>query len=170
MIAISTQLNRVHFRTLWQEYYPFVAGIAAAFLVIAYGDWIGHIIIDNDVKLGNLYTAVAGIFAVITGFLATFYGSVQSISDTRLNRISKTRVFLRFIRYIKIATKWGLLVSTISIPFIVFEPSTDTSWISTISVAAWCGACVFGFASFARVAGLLFFIFEYKPPEDDGAH
>ena len=153
----------------WQESYPAIAGVLVFATVAWYGEAIARTIATNKIELGNVYTAIAGIFAVITGFLATFYGSIQVIIDTRLKRIAKTMVFQRFVRYVKVATKWGFFLAIISIPYIIFAPSTDGSWINRILVAAWCGACVFGLAAFVRAAGLLFFIFEHQPPEDEGA-
>jgi hypothetical protein len=123
----------------------------------------------GKIELSNFYTAIAGLFAIITGFLATFYGSIQAIVDTRLNRIAKTNVFLRFIRYIKIAIVAGFIIALASIPYIVLTPSAGGSVYSRIIVAIWLGACVYGFALFIRVAGLVFFIFEHQPPEDEGA-
>jgi hypothetical protein len=123
----------------------------------------------GKVELSNLYTAIAGLFAVITGFLATFYGSIQAIADTRLKRIANTILFKRFMRYIKVATLVGFVMALSSIPYIVLAPTAAGSPFARVLVAIWCGTCVYGFALFVRVAGLLFFIFEHQPPEDEGA-
>lgn len=168
MIAIRRQPGRVSVGHIWDQIYPTAAGVLVFVLVAVYGERIGCIIAAYKVDLGNVYTAIAGIFAVITGFLATFYGSIQAIADTRLRRIAKTAVFLRFLGYVKVATKWGFIVALVSIPYIIFAPSTNGPLLSRLLVAAWCGACAFGLAAFVRAAGLLFFIFEYQPPEDEG--
>jgi hypothetical protein len=169
MMTMAWPLRRVSAGYIWQETYPALAGAAVFAIVFWKGEAIACSIALHKVELSNVYTAVGGIFAIITGFLATFYGSIQSIVDTRLKRISKTGVFLRFIRYIKIATKCGFAVALLSIPYLIFSPSTGGSLANRTLVAAWCGACIFGLAAFVRVAGLLFFIFEYQPPEDNGA-
>jgi hypothetical protein len=169
MIALTRPWHRVSAGYIWQETYPSAFGIAVFVIVIWYGVSIARIVTEYKVELSNVYTAVAGLFAVITGFLATFYGSIQAITDTRLKRIANTGVFARFIRYVKIATKIGFVIAITSIPFVIFAPSTDGKWYSRILVALWWGLCAFGVATFVRVAGLLFFIFEYKPPADEGA-
>jgi hypothetical protein len=79
----------------------------------------------GKIELSNLYTAIAGLFAIITGFLATFYGSIQAIIDTRLKRIATTAVFRRFISYIKTATLAGFVIALVSIPLIILTPSAD---------------------------------------------
>ena len=153
----------------WEASYPYVAGAIAFGVIIIYGAPIFCKIQAGKLELSNLYTAIAGLFAIITGFLATFYGSIQAIVDTRLKRIAKTVVFRRFIRYIKVATLAGFIIALASIPYIILTPTAAGSLVARVFVAVWCGACVYGFSLFIRVAGLLFFIFEHQPPEDEGA-
>jgi hypothetical protein len=154
---------------IWETSYPVLAGGIAFVLIIVYGAQLFGKLDAGKIELSNLYTAVAGLFAIITGFLATFYGSIQAIIDTRLKRIAKTTVFRRFVGYIKIATLAGFVIALASIPYIILTPTAGGSLFGRIVVAVWCGACVYGFALFIRVAGLLFFIFEHQPPEDDSA-
>jgi hypothetical protein len=161
-------IGRVSLGYIWEISYPIVFGAVTFLLVIIYGKELFYIICTNKIELSNMYTAIAGLFAIITGFFATFYGSIQAIVDTRLKRIENTAVFLRFISYIKLATKAGFVITILSIPYIILIPTAAGAWGSLV-VAVWCGACAFGLAAFVRVAGMLFFIFEYKPPEDEGA-
>ena len=125
MIASEWPRHRVALVYIWQDAYPMIAGAGVFLAVIWRGDWMACAITAHHIDLTNFYTAIAGLFAIITGFLATFYGSIQAIVDTRLHRISRSAVFLRFIRYIKVATKVGFGIAILSIPFIVFSPSTD---------------------------------------------
>jgi len=168
-ITKTPAIGRVSAGYIWEISYPVAFGVVIFSLVLIYGKELFCIIDANKIELSNIYTAVAGLFAIITGFLATFYGSIQAIVDTRLKRIEKTTVFLRFISYIKLATKAGFLIAILSIPYIVLTPTATQAWTGRLFVAIWCGACAFGLAAFVRVAGMLFFIFEYKPPEDEGA-
>jgi hypothetical protein len=154
---------------VWETSYPALAGGITFVLIIIYGAQLFGKMEAGKIELSNMYTAIAGLFAIITGFLATFYGSIQAIVDTRLKRIAKTNVFRRFIGYIKIATLAGFVIALSSIPYIILTPTAGGSFFARILVAVWCGACVYGFALFIRVAGLLFFIFEHQPPEDEGA-
>jgi hypothetical protein len=169
MIAMHRSIGRVSIGYVWEVSYPIAAGIGVFAITISYGPAIFCAIDAGKIELSNIYTAIAGLFAIITGFLATFYGSIQSIADTRLRRVSKTKVFNRFILYIKVATISGFLIAIISIPYIVFAPTALGTWTARIAVALWCGVCAYGLATFIRVAGMLFFIFEHSPPEDDAA-
>jgi hypothetical protein len=169
MIATHRSIGGLSVGYIWEVSYPVAAGVGAFAAVLSYGPTIFCIIDAGKVELSNIYTAIAGLFAIITGFLATFYGSLQSIVDTRLKRISKTRVFQRFIYYIKVATISGFVIALVTIPYIVLVPTASGTWAGRFWVAAWCGACTYGLATFLRVAGMLFFIFEHSPPEDDAA-
>jgi hypothetical protein len=115
-----------------------------------------------------MHTAIAGLFAIITGFLANFYCTIQSLTDTRLARIARTSIFLRYVSYIKIAIISGIVVSALSIPYIVFAPG-PASWVSRLAIAAWFGGSTYALAAFIRIAGMIFYIFEHRPPEDEGA-
>jgi hypothetical protein len=158
-----------HIDYFWESSYPFIAGGIVFVIIVIYGSSIFSKIEAGKIELSNLYTAISGLFAIITGFLATFYGSIQTIADTRLKRIAKTTVFRRFIRYIKVATVVGFVLALASIPYIALAPNAATSTLARVFVAIWAGACVYGFSLFIRVVGLLFFIFEHQPPEDEGA-
>jgi hypothetical protein len=169
MMALHRSLGRASIGRIWEVSYPTAAGVGTFAIVISYGPIIICAIDPGKIELSNVYTAIAGFFAVITGFLATFYGSIQSITDTRLKRISRTAAFKRFLRYIKIATISGFAIALISIPYIILVPTGSGPWVPRFAVAIWCGACAYGLATFIRVAGMLFFIFERAPPDDDGA-
>jgi len=169
MLTMTRPVGKVSPGYIWEISYPAAVGVVIFATLLIYGKEIFCIIGADKIELSNIYTAVAGLFAIITGFLATFYGSIQAIIDTRLKRIEKTEVFLRFISYIKLATKAGFIIAILSIPYIVLTPTAAGAWTGRLFVAIWCGACAFGLAAFVRVAGMLFFIFEYKPPEDEGA-
>ena len=169
MLTMPRRIGRFSTGYIWEISYPVVFGVLSFSSVLIYGRELFCMIDANKIELSNIYTAVAGLFAIITGFLATFYGSIQAIVDTRLKRIKQTAVFSRFISNIKLATKAGFIIAILSIPYIVLSPTAAGSWTDRLFVAVWCGACAFGLAAFLRVAGMLFFIFEYSPPEDEGA-
>lgn len=169
MIALHRPVDWASIGRIWEVSYPAAVGIGTFAIIISYGTPIFHAMDAGKIELGNVYTAMAGFFAIITGFLATFYGSIQAIADTRLKRIARTLVFQRFLRHIKMATISGFVIALISIPYIVLVPTMSGTVIAKVFVAIWCGACAYGLATFIRVAGMLFFIFEHAPPEDDGA-
>jgi hypothetical protein len=167
MIAIAHPWKRVGY--IWDNIYPVMVGVALFAAIMVYGPTIFSAIGTDKSSLSTMYTAIAGIFAIITGFLANFYCTIQSLTDTRLRRISRTGVFLRFVSYIKIAIKAGFVVAIASIPYIILTPEITDSSTGRLIVSIWFGACAYALCAFFRIAGMLFFIFERTPPEDEGA-
>src|SRR4051794_40358244 len=107
MIAISRTSKQVGY--VWDNAYPIVLGTVVFAVMVRYGPTIFSAIGADKSSLGATYTAIAGIFAIITGFLANFYCTIQSLTDTRLRRISRTRIFRRFNYYIKAAIVSGFV-------------------------------------------------------------
>jgi hypothetical protein len=153
----------------WEIAYPATIGIVAALVTWVVSPWAFACAKKNGIHLENMYGAVAGVFAIVAGFLASFYGSVQAIADTRLRRVAKTPFFRRFISQIKEATIAGFGLSVISIPFIVIGPDTPDWWFTRLSIAVWLGLSVYALAAFVRVGRWLFAVFERAPPDDSGA-
>lgn len=153
----------------WERFYPYALGGIVALVMIGYGPEVFDYSSSHGIHLEYSYTAVAGVFAIIAGFLASFYGSVQAIADSRLSRLAKTPSFLRFIYYIKEATIAGFLLAVISIPFIVWAPTEITSKIGRVALSVWCGLSVYALFAFVRAGKNLFFVFEHQPPKDNGA-
>jgi hypothetical protein len=161
----------------WEIACPATTGIAVTIVTWKFGPWslvLGPWAFayarDNAVQLDNAYSAVTGIFAVITGFLAGFYGAVQAIVDTRLQRVARTPFFRRFISQMKEATIAGFLLAVVSIPFIVVVPDSPGNWWFTRAfMSLWRGLSAYALAAFVRVGRWLFTVFEKRPPDYDGA-
>jgi hypothetical protein len=154
----------------WEIAYPATIGFAVTIVAWKISPWAFACAKDHVVHLDNAYSAVAGIFAVITGFLAAFYGAVQAIADTRLQRVARTPFFRRFISQIEEAIVAGFWLAVISIPFIVIAPDSPGNWWFTrASISLWCGLSAYALAAFVRVGRWLFTVFERRPPDYDGA-
>jgi hypothetical protein len=108
MLTMTRHVGKVSPGYIWEISYPAAFGVVIFASLLIYGKAIFSIIDADKIELSNIYTAVSGLFAIITGFLATFYGSIQAIIDTRLKRIEKTEIFIRFISYIKLQRKQAL--------------------------------------------------------------
>lgn len=108
---------------LWERTYPTVVGACVG---LAWLMW-GFRLVCLSAKLGwhldQLYTAVFGFLAISTGFLATFYGTVRSISDGFIGRIRDTRAMTRFLVMTKSAIITGFFVSLASIPMLIAAPA-----------------------------------------------
>jgi hypothetical protein len=176
MIASFVNSGRSNSLRAWRlfvyragQVFPICAGVIVCLIYFYYGVNIAKWSKQNDLHLENCYAPVAGIFAIVAGFLASFYGSIQSIADTRLRRIAKSATFNRFIYRIKEATIAGFALAVISLPYMVVTPIGERSSTARFFIAVWLGASIYAFATFVRVGRLLFFVFEHQPPEDQGA-
>lgn len=146
------------------------AGIISAVAFGAFAPAINVWLTAENIRIDNAYVAIGGVFAIIAGFLASFYGSIQSIADTRLKRISQTGFFKLFISQIKEATIAGFIISVISVPLMIVAPTNINSSIYTrLIIAVWLGASTYCFAAFIRVGPKLFVVFEKQPAPDRGA-
>jgi hypothetical protein len=154
----------------WERCYPYGFGLLIGIAMIEYGPTVFAYSVEHGIHLENSYAPVAGVFAIIAGFLASFYGSIQALADTRLKRMAKTATFARLVRYTKEATIAGFLLSVISLPLIIVGPTEVTTFLLRCMLGLWCGLSAYAFLAFVRVGRNLFFVFEHEPPQDDGAY
>lgn len=156
---------------IWEQIYPFVLGLLAAVAWIIFGAdvvvYAGH----HNWHLDQLYTAVFAFLAVTTGFLATFYCTIQCMSEGFIQRICNTRTLSGFLAFTKHAIIIGFIMSLVSIPMMVVTPLPTTSFsLGSLIVAVWLGVAVYAVASFYRVASLFFFLFEARIDRGRPAH
>ena len=161
MIALNHRNGSLSLGKLWQMSYPAAAGIVVFCIILSYGPIIYADIAEKRIDVSGIYTAIAGLFAIITGFLANFYCTIQSLTDTRLKRVARTRVFQRYISYIKECIVSGIFVAAGTIPDIIFSP-TVSGWSGRFLVAVWFGFSTYSLGTFVRIAGVIFFIFDFE--------
>jgi len=109
-------------RAAWEAVYPILFGMVAALLWYRFGPSIVKIAADKSWHLDQLYTAVFGFLSITTGFLATFYGTIQSVSDGFIGRIRETRVMNKFLLYLKQGIVAGFAVTILTIPMMIVTP------------------------------------------------
>lgn len=152
---------------------PFTVGIVA---FIATAKW-GYLLTDfskaNGWKLDQIYTAGFGFLAVTTGFLATFYATLQSTAEGFVQKIRATKggTLLKFLTLTKRAIILGFVVSLFSVPMMVVSPFPNGdvfSWPTIIS-SIWIGATVWAVASFYSVASMFFMLLETQVNPRRGA-
>lgn len=155
---------------VWEVTYPIVIGVAVVLLFLTISPHVFEYASREKIQITNAYGAVAGLFSIITGFLASFYGSIQAITDTRLRRVARTPFFRRFLFQIKEATIAGFILAIFSIPFIIIAPDNPVdSWFTRFFISLWCGFSAYALVAFVRVGRWLFVVFERQPPDYDGA-
>lgn len=153
-----------------ERFYPITLGVISCVVFLIYAKNIQTWMNSHEIKADGIYAPIGGIFVIIAGFLASFYGSIQSIADTRLKRISKTFFFIRFLKQIKEATISGFFLSILSVPLMIVAPSNFSTNPSRMIVSIWVGSLIYCLAAFMRVGTKLFVVFEHQPPKDLGAH
>jgi hypothetical protein len=153
--------------TIRERYYPLAGGIATA---LAWWLWGVHLVEfseSHNWHLDQIYTAMFGFTAVTTGFLGTFYGTIQSMTTGFISRIRDTTVLRVFLRYTKNAIIVGFVSSLISMAMMVVAPLPRIcpSWESAAS-SIWMLVSVWAVLGFYRVASLLFPLFETHVPDE----
>lgn len=163
--------SRLGLAGIWEQVYPFVFGLLAAVAWIIFGSKVVVYAQQHNWHLDQLYTAVFAFLAITTGFLATFYCTIQCMSEGFIQRIRNTRTLSGFLVFTKHAIIIGFIVSLISVPMMVVTPLPATSFsFGAIVVALWLGVAVYAVASFYRVASLFFFLFEARVHRGRPAH
>ena len=160
-------ISRTSLEGAWERAYPCAIGAAIGLAWLAWGHYVVCAASANSWHLDQMYTAVFGFAAVTTGYLATFYGTIQSMSSGFVHRIRGTKVFVSFLGYTRSAIKIGFACAVLSAVMMVFTPlpTVRYSW-SNVSSAVWIFVSVWTIISFYRVASLLFFLFETDLPRE----
>ncbi|MFN4281855.1 MAG: hypothetical protein ACK4NA_04350 [Alphaproteobacteria bacterium] len=139
-------------------------------IVLIWGDEFFQFATSKKWQIVNLYTAIFGLASVATSFLATFYGTVQSISGGFLQRLRNSRYFSELMSQVKQAIRDGFILCLISIPMMVIVPVSKNDFPGAILVIAlWAGFSIFSLFMFFRCVSTLFLIFEDPPPPRRGA-
>jgi hypothetical protein len=114
--------------------------------------------------------AFFGFASITTGFLATFYGTVQSMSAGFIQRIRSTKALAGFLVKSKRAILMGFAGCIATVPMLIVQPvpiEQFSFW--SVAVAVWFGIAVWAIAGFWRVASLLFLLFETSGEGNRGA-
>lgn len=155
---------------LWEHAYPAVFGAVTAVACLFWGYKLVGIAVDRNWHLDQIYSAALALVAITTGFLATFYGTIQSMTTGFIQQIRQTSKFRLFLAYVRQAIVIGFVVSVFTVPALVVQPMPGpTVSQETIWSALWLGSVVWALASFYRVASLMFFVFEARIDSRTGA-
>lgn len=101
----------------------------------------------------NLYSAVFNWSAIQTGFAFGVYGFVVGKSDGFIEALRDTFAMRRFLRYVATANFGGFLLTIVSIPLTIANPSLVTGGDATFWVVTlWFGLFVWTFFAFLRIA------------------
>jgi hypothetical protein len=146
---------------MWERYYPTAAGVFVAIGWLLFGYKIACYAEVHKWHFDQIYIAFFGFASITTGFLATFYGTVQSMSTGFIQRIRGTRALTGFLRLSKKAIIMGFVGCVVTVPMLIIQPiPTEPYSFWAFGVALWMGISVWAIAGFWRVASLLFLLFE----------
>lgn len=145
----------------WESAYPFVLGVAATVIWVFIGNKVAHHAAANSWHFDQIYASFFGFASITTGFLATFYGTIQSMSSGFIQRIRGTRIFIRFLLLTKRAIIMGFMGCLSTVPMLIIQPlPTEKYSLGSFAVALWLGVAVWTIAGFWRVASSFFLLFE----------
>jgi hypothetical protein len=160
MIA-TMAISRTKLVPAWELYYPFFFGLAACAGWLLIGHRLACFAEERGWHFDQLYVAFFGFASITTGFLATFYGTVQSMSAGFIQRIRGTKALTGFLRLSKRAILMGFAGCIATVPMLIIQPVPIVQFsLSAITVAVWLGIAVWTIAGFWRVARWLFLLFE----------
>lgn len=113
---------------------------------------ITHYIADNKLSVIQLYSGVFGWASVQTGALLSIYGMIFTKTDGFIGELRKLPLMEVFYGYIRRSLALGLVLTVITIPFLVFNRDIgDLSHPRYFAVDAWFSMFILAFASFVRV-------------------
>lgn len=153
-VPIVSTLMRVDKRTFWfcRRHLPTIAATSVAVLYLAFQEMIVLKIACEEVSLSGLYRAIFGWAAIQTGFLFGIYTYISGKSGGFVGAVSRTATFQEFKSYILTTLRMALVVSLVSVPFIVLIPEPAKPWdFSSIVLCAWLCFCIFAFCCFCKV-------------------
>jgi hypothetical protein len=163
--AKSERIANFDARGLWDDIYPTVSGVVVAVLWLFIGSKVVAVCEDNKWHLDQIYTAMFGFLAITTGFLATFYGTLQSVSSGFLDKMRGTRTLGSFMSYTRGAIVLGLITSLLSVIMMVAAPLPLQNFtLASFFMSLWMGLIICALCSFYRSARWFFFLLETRIP------
>lgn len=148
-----------------EDTYPYVLGVMISCGWLYKGTSLARSMIENNWHFDNIYGSILGFLSITTGFLATFYGTVQSVNGGYIGRIKNSPTYRRFISYLKHSIIVGLISSLATIPLTIAMSIPVVDWsASHFIVSAWLGVSTCTTLMFFRVAIHLFYLFETTVP------
>lgn len=107
----------------------------------------------DRLQISNLYGAVFNWSAIQSGFVFGIYGFVISKKDGFVGDIAEGLSFPRFVRYTRGAYLLAMILTIVSLPLIVVEPSVGLPLSSNyLLISGWFALFVWTFFAFLRVA------------------
>jgi len=136
-----------------EMYGPFVCGVLTMILLVYFSSYIAAKFESKDWNSAGLYSAIFGWSAIQTGFAFGVFGFVLGKNDGFVAALKGTKTLHRFELYIQRANWTGFVLTFVSIPLIVTEPSAGTALSSSyLVVAGWFSFFIWSFLAFLRLA------------------
>src|SRR5262245_16937511 len=118
--------------------YPAIFGIASGVLALAYAPDFFALIADKRWKIEAVYSSVFNFSGISTAFLFAFYTFVAVTERGFLGQARTSRYFRLTMKYAVRAIILGFLLTIVSIPMMIIEPSPkEWSGLPYYAVAAW---------------------------------
>ncbi|HLO75349.1 MAG TPA: hypothetical protein VK196_02695 [Magnetospirillum sp.] len=148
---------------IWERTYPFTLGVIAFAGWIAFGHQLAELAGLRMWAFEKIFESMFGFISITTGFLAGFYGTIQSITEGFIQDIRKSPAFEMLLVYAKHGIIIGFVFAIYTVPFMIIQPLPLVQFsIENGFVASWCALCATSLSMFWRVAQHLFGLFETK--------
>jgi len=150
---MATTIDRIHAKV--EAGYPALIGAVVGVLSLVYAPTAVEQIIARGWDLGNLYSAVFDVSAIVTPFLFTFYSFVVTTDRGFIGRAKGSIYYKTAIRFTVQALVLGGILTIVSIPMMVIEPAPVVrfGWEHFL-LAGWAALAVGTLAAFVRAAHL----------------
>jgi hypothetical protein len=161
MTDIGLTSPRYRLLPMWERHYPAIFGALSAILWFLLGYKLVCYAELKNWHFDQIYVAFFGFASITTGFLATFYGTIQSMSTGFVQRIHGTKALSGFTKFAKRAIIMGFVGCILTVPMLIIQTVPKVQYSAwSVVVALWFGIAVWAIAGFWRVASSLFLVFE----------
>lgn len=132
-----------------------VIGLCAGGATIVYGPSLFAVAQSNSWNIPAIYSAVFNISTVYTAFLFSLYTYILTSDSRFIAAAEKSGFFKQAVSLAIRAMLMGALVSIVTVPFLLIEPTTTMRDAVMWWVAAWVGLAVWSFFLFVQAASIL---------------
>jgi hypothetical protein len=135
---------------LLEQFGPLLAAVATVTAIGLNRDAVTAKFTSEAWTTSNLYSAVFAWSGIQTGFAFAVYGFVVGKSEGFVEALRDTFAMRRFLRYVTTANIGGFVLSIVSIPLTIANPSPAGSTFWTVTL--WFGLFIWTFFAFLRIA------------------
>ena len=137
----------------FEQYAPIAFGLITFCIIAYFRSAIAPKFGPDKWDAGSLYSAVFNWSSIQSGFVFGIYGFLVTKKDGFAGVVAKTSSFNLFLTYARRAYLTGFVLTFVSLPIMVVNPSiTNANSAAFWIVAIWFSTFIWVFCAFLRVA------------------